>query len=788
MRQAKSVTHSTGVRFESSKTLPLKASTPSVFKMKPPTILSLMIASLAIFPGCRPDKHAAENGGVLEQSIKTAEIPIETEMNPVHGITRSAASFRAQNLGFAGYLPNDIECLMTWYNPSDTIDRLGKSKLWEFLHDQAASPELHSLLGLETTETTEKADHEDGQEVVDAATGSMYERNKNLFQNEVTIAIGTGSARPLGNLVNLLHRLRISFHDDMASLFSGVLERGEPEAQSKAKELSGHPMLEHLLRDEEFRAALSGILDLPPVYLAFSTNPETRQEDIQEINDLMDIIGFLGEMVSSFETSVADSKFSGKVIHGKKIAELLESMRPMIVELLGDVATNLIIEDISHRELVIVSGTIGDYLVLFFGSSQDQFNLVTDVEESLGASEAFQFIDPFMGKDLVAVVHGADKLIDALFEESGISRYAKHAKPDDGHTALQNDPRREADHVSKSRSDDDPGWEGRWMPGLSAIAYFEDGLRIESFGKSNAAGMDHSASSSLGGPVADGGFFIFANLNVDRYNQEAVSDYCENIFDSIRDLTARVFAENAENPDYMRLAEAYDFFESEVGEDLSKIWNTIHGKLNHTLGGGRTWIMDFHGAMPDLPMIPKPLIDHGGFPRLTVLAPVSDRAEFAQAWQEIHEATQRIAEALHEKNPRAPSSLQTIASTHLDLTTWYYPMPFLRDGFRPSITVGESWIAASTCEKHAIHWIQRADSSPHSSNESTVVIDFKELQAFIDRYGAVLQDNSELFDSSETQIQSIRRASMALSELDVLRVIVSHQNGSARSSMHFKFR
>ncbi len=198
-----------------------------------------------------------------------------------------------------------------------------------------------------------------------------------------------------------------------------------------------------------------------------------------------------------------------------------------------------------------------------------------------------------------------------------------------------------------------------------------------------------------------------------------------------------------------------------------------------------------NGGFPAASIISEILLDHANFPRLTFVAPVSDSEGMVHAWKEIHYNTIRILSSLHEQGEELFSDIQPVHSKAHNLSTLHYPVPYLRDGFKPSLTFNESWVAGSTCEMLAIDLIRKAGSDPFDQFGTRglhIRIDFKELQLFLDGYVALLQEHAESLDISDFHIETLRRFSMALMELDLLRLNIREENDVMKSSMHLKVR
>jgi len=192
-----------------------------------------------------------------------------------------------------------------------------------------------------------------------------------LFGTEFTVALGKSTGVQTANLVTLgnrvnYHRMRI-----IAKALVDCAKTGEFSDMADAlSDMDGEELAKGLANDPKAGVALFEKMSMPPFYIAFRTTAEQRQGAAQQLASLTEQISmFAGEISEPAEVEKAGAKFAGQKIVGAKIAEQMGEDRDEMDETLGKETTDQLIAALGKKDLYVVSGTLGDYVVLYIGGS-----------------------------------------------------------------------------------------------------------------------------------------------------------------------------------------------------------------------------------------------------------------------------------------------------------------------------------------------------------------------------------------------------------------------------------
>ena len=780
--------------------------------------------SALIFSACKPKEQAP----AADTTTPAAETPAQTATPtpatptpptptpepPKPQTPAITPAERAAKLGFARHLPADTQCIVSIHNPAQAVKRIKASQLWNVISEVSGAPVMGDDDLLDDLE--EEMDSEQdgaiggaaiggviGEQIPDADTDIVIPDDTDadinaeaptggnpgrLLEREITLAFGQDTANQTKNLLTL-HR-RMSYHQmkSLAQLFAKAAEE-EEVGMLDASEIFSEDMAKSLLTDPQAGTSLFALMSMPPIYAAFLSTPENREADSRDITNNLEMLSMMGDgMVTDVEVQSAGVTFSGKKILGAKIAESMADSRGEASEFMGEETFDKLVAEIAKKNLVILTGAVGDYFVVFIGSSENDLRIAASPEESLAAS-SLAFADPYITKDLLAVVHGSKDLISALVSSAGgfkdmadglrdgISGSTALGDTRDIETLLQLVADKESD-LKKLQS----------AEATQSVFYFEDGLKGESFGGIDYGAIDWNADNRMGDLAKADGVFLFANLSTASSFDKAAIDYYEAIMETAYTIALKVAEKGGEDIDLAQFTQGIQLFDSKFRVELVNIWKALSTDMEDGLGRERAWVIDLNGSVPPIPGIPQPIIDKAKFPRLCLVAPVADRTKLASSWTRINESSTRILGHVSEMMGTQIPMQKPISSDKDGLTTWFFSMPFFNDDFMPSVTVGDDWFATSTSKVHAVDLIKQASESKSSSKGLVFKIDFKAFQTYLKETMPVLTENAEALNMSPDDIGSLSRMPDAIQELDSLELTSRKENGTIHTSFHFKTR
>ena len=316
---------------------------------------------------------------------------------------------RAAKLGFVRHLPQDTEVVLAFHNGTKTVDRVKSSKLWKLVQKQLGAG--IGMAPVDDEEMDDKAPPEaapaDG---ADARCWSGWPSG-----TQFTMALGKSTADQAGNLLTLNRRMGYFQIRSATKTFLAAMKSGDVAALAESFSNGYGPELaKDLLDDPQSGLALVEKAKMPPIYLAFRTREADRAAAAQQVAAMVENVNLLGEMVEPIEIEQSGRKIRG--IQNPRYQGLRHAgRRPR-----GDGGGNGIrqgdqlLAAMAKKDLVVVSGTVGDYVLLFLGGSADDFKLAGDVGQSLAASNALAFTDAYATKELAAVAYGQKEGMDTV--------------------------------------------------------------------------------------------------------------------------------------------------------------------------------------------------------------------------------------------------------------------------------------------------------------------------------------------------------------------------------------
>ena len=679
---------------------------------------------------------------------------------------------RAAKLGFVQYLAPDTEMVMAFHNGMKSAERFKSSKLWQLVAEAT-----HMNPAAEATAEPEEA------------TGPRL-----LLGTEFTLALGKSAGAQGANLLTAYRRMGYFQIRMLAKAFAAAAKSGDFDSMDQAfAEQYGQELFKELLADPESGTALVDRLNLPPLYLAFRTSAGQREAATQQLATLVTNLGLMGsEMVEPVEIETAGQKFAGQKLSGAKISESMAQNREQIEKTLDPAIVDKLLAAIAKKDLVMVSGTLGDYSILFLGSSVEELKLVTAPGQSLLASDSLAFTDAYASKDLAAVIYGQKGAMDQLMaaagglaDMAGALREGLAGSEGLGDTrdleALLRLVGERESALRKLVTNDS----------LGMTAFFEDGLKIESYGGSDNGAVDWKSPNKLASLGDAPDVVMFANMTTEAAYDEKARAYMEALMETAYAVTMKVAEVKIDNEKMARFKDMAQKFDSKFRTDVVALWETLSGDFDGNLGHERACIVDLSGSVPAIPGIPQAVVDAGKFPRISVLAPVTDRAKLAASWQKINASATTILAKISAMTKQEIPMQKPTSSDKDGFTTWFFSMPFFNDDFMPSVTVGDQWFAASTSKNQALDLLRLATKGGPTRTGLYVTLNFKAMQKFSQETLKVLDQNAPaIFGETipSNRMENAGKLAEAMQDMDKLTIHARREGGVLRSSVHFKTR
>lgn len=742
----------------------------------------------------------AEQPGVVEKAVEKVKEAVEEIAKP-----SVSAEERAAKLGFAKHLPANVESLISVHNAAKTGERAKALKFWKLVEDEMGMPAPEGALEPEgalieeapadgaaadaAAPATEAPAAEAAEPAEEAAAGGFD--HKDLWGSEVTIALGDTTGEQFGNLLHLYTRFG---YFQMRHLTKGALQSLKEGGEVEEPEPFNEQMVIDVLNDPEGGVSVIEKLGLPPIYIAAKVDPAKKEEAFQQISSSLGIVGSLGD-VEPVEVEKAGSKFTGYKLSGAKLTENMADARGEMEKSIDPDVVERLFTSIAKKDVVLLSGVVGDYVVLFLGCSTDQLQLAEDVKDSLaGNKDLLGFADDYLSKDIFAWSFGEKQAIQTLVDSAGrLGDTAKGIRDglagEDGlgdtreiESLLQVVIDRE-EALRKFSSVSDSG----------TVAFFEDGLKIESIGGVDQGMIDWKTPTTLSHLGESSDVVFFANVTSDAAYSKTSGEFVEALAETAYAISRKVAALPNENENLAQFKEMSNLFDEKFRTDAVGLWQALSGDLADGLGNESAVVVDVKGTVPAIPGIPQGVVDQGKFPRISIIAPVTDRSKLGASWEKINASTTSILAKVSELSGQQVPMQKPLTSEKNDLTTYFYSLPFFNDDFLPSVTVGDKWFVASTSKLQAVDLVGAAEKGGSGKKGLAVKLNLVTLQSYAKETLKVVDANSEAIfgedlESYQRDKEKIQKVIEALDDYDSLTVHSNRDKDVVRTSIHFKTR
>lgn len=617
---------------------------------------------------------------------------------------------------------------------------------------------------------------------------------------EVTVATGKSTSENLTHLFTAYERFYYFFMRGASRAFAASVKEGDLDSMDRAmQDVFGEQLAKNLLNDPESGIGLIERAKMPPIYVAFRTTKENQQSVADTVGQAIDQMGQMGEVSEAVTIEKAGAKLTGHKIVGSKIVEEMASEREEMENTLGVESTEKLLAVIGKKTLVVASGTIGDYVMIFVGSSEEDFGLIEDPVQSLASSEALAFADAYADKELAVLVYGGKSLIESMLngvKQMGLGLYANGIRDGlsgaeglgetrDLEAMLQMVAEREAALYKLASSD-----------ATGMLAFFDQGLHIESFGGMDGGAIDYQTPCKLAHLGDSPDVAVFINASADAAYDEKALAYYEAIVETAYAAAVKFSELPIEDTNVQQFKETLEMFNQNFRADALTLWDALRGDLGAGLGQESALVVDLKGSMPTFPGLPQAVVDSARFPRATLIMPVTDRAKLKSSWTKINGACTELLGKISEMSGEDIPMQKPISSEKDGYTTWFMSLPFQSNDFIPSVTVGDKWFAAATSKDRALELLGQAEQGGAERTGLWLRVDFTAFQTCAAETLKMLDENAkEIFGDNESNLNQFTSSKElrdqmldAMTDLDSLTVHSRRENGVLRGSIHFKTR
>lgn len=724
-------------------------------------VASMALCGAILLPGCR-DSGTSEASGEVKS---TAEEVVEAVKEAV---TRPSLSpeERAERFGFAAHLPKDTASLMMIQNGNELARQFSETALWRLFCEMVAE--------------------EEGVEVEQELAGQNGKMISGLLGHEIFIATGPGMELQMDNLIELNEITNYYQMRAIARAFAKAVAGGELD--SLEDELGGSPGMEELLGDFGEHMDLIEKVQVPPVLFGLKAPDAAVRGQVEQL--LAQYFPMIASMGEEVEFEKGGASFKGAIFRGESLSAMLEGEREDMEADLGEDATERLLETLKTKDIVLATGAMDDYLLVYLGDSVDSCPVVAGLSDSLLADDAISFVDSYGEVPVVGLLYSSEAMVEGS-GVTGITAMAKGIRDGLDEVPAFGDMREigglldlvgERDQELMAMMDSDR---------LGGIIALDDGLRFELFGGLDNGGLDRESPRRLDGLGEGEGVLLFANWTNDPEHQKVVRATMETLVETAYAITTRVTELGGEELE--EFGEYFKMFDQLLRQDLVGVWDGLR-QVDEGLGTEVAMVVDLEGAVPSLPNVPTPLVEEGSLPRYSIVSPVVDRAKLADGWKAMDGSLRAIAKSLSQAGLGAINLPVPTYSESSGLTTWYYDSIALSDDLKPSVTVNDEWFVMSSSRNQALDLVSKAGSGEGDPG-AWARLDLDVLRQYgtkilgiLDEHGEDLMGSGGDLAEFRAELPRILKLIEASEELEQVTLHAREEAGERRVSLHFDAR
>ena len=749
-------------------------------------IIPFLFTGLLAFIGCNKKSTEPSSESQAKVEVPTPDVS-DAEVSPAQ---------RAAKLGFAQYLPANVSAYSAVINGSSVIDRMWKTPVGAVIKERLEE------------EGVSFDDLSDPQ----AQMSGILQLGAAQYGEDYFVAYGESAPKVSKEVIEFSDR--VSYYAGRVSVYAGnaAVAGKMAEAMNDPKKVFAKP-LKGLPADfiDMFRE-----VDMPSYYQGVKVSGEDSRALVRDqLEAVPNFFSMIEVGVEPLAVERGGAQFEGYKFSGKKMQEELAEgqggMRPMMAPSLQFGMSQQEIDEfiklIEAKTIVALVGEVHGYVVLFMGSSEDDFVLVDDVEDSLCASDKIKFTDDYLDNDLFTYgfsdggmgydLSAIEKICYKLGGSFAKGLSDQLAESDSlGNTqeieVILDNIDKQARGLAAMFKEADAGY----------VAYLEDGIKVEMQGGSNMPQYDMQSAHTLA-PISQGeGQVLFANWATDPQYNEGLMTLIDRFVEvsylmskQVLPLLASRAAADEGNADFIQYNASLQMFDQMFSKDLLDVWQALRTNMAEGLGAETALVIDVNGSLPKVPMLPKAIIEGGKMPRVAYVSTVDDREKLQASWTRLNTALESLLKKASEMTG-AEIPMQVPMSSEKDgLKTWFVPIPFQNDDFVPSVSVSDDLFFATTSKRFAEGLSSLAAKGGGESRQGVWLdVDMKVLHSYAEQWLKLIEENAAEFMSDveledfNANKEMIETTLSALGMMDSLTYHMRQEDGVTRTSMHLKTR
>ncbi len=744
--------------------------------MKRKYFLVPLLAGAVIMSACK-DKSTTDTQDSSTSDSSTGSSATAPAVPAPDPIKPSATpEKRAEKLGFAKHLPKTIVKYDGIFNGKEAFQEFLKTPIGAFVLQRMADE------GVSLEELMESG----------PAAGQIAQYSEEYFT-----AYGSGTGETFDLAMNLLNRFAYYGGRTGVHMADGFVREGDAYQPRGPEEFMNGP----LKGAPKEIVKMFQSFNMPAVYQgAKVSDAEARELVVEQMEQITSLFGMVEEISEAITIKRGENEFNGFKISGAKIAEEIdEDDMEEMQEVFEAEDVSAFRDALSKKSIICVSGTVGDYVILFLGKSEDDFVLAESVSDSMCANEEIVFLDTYLDKKIISLGYSDSKVVEMTgnLEAVGfrlLNSFTKGLGDGLGDAGSLGDTQ-DIEALLGSITEQGEKLVGMFNAAdLGYVVYIEDGLKAEGFGGGNMPSIDFSKEHSLASLGDGDNTLLFANWTSNEAYNEAVMEYIDSVGETAYLLTKRVAALDIDDGDFRDFKQGVEMFDKAFQSDAVELWKALRGDLAAGLGAESALVMDVNGALPKIPNVPDVILKEGKMPRIGYVSTVDDRAKLQSSWTRVNTSAENILKTISEMAGEEIPMQVPMSSEKDGLKTWFVPIPFQNDDFVPSVSVSDELFFVSTSKTFSEGLAERFKTGSKSGRKGAWLhVDFKVLNGFAKQWLALVEKNVEEIIPNESgradfteNKPMIDEALKVFGSLDTLTLNARKEGGRTRVSLHLK--
>lgn len=722
-------------------------------------LLSLPLCLLSVRGDEAPPSAGSVVAGVVDPIVEEIAEAVAPAMT---------AEERAAKLGFAAHLSPDSDLFMALYDGSGMVRGLADLDVWEFIR-----------------KVVKEEEGVDPEEQIAGVTSQV----ESVLGTELFLAFGPGSADQYGVLNEL--SVATTYYQFRAMARSMARGAAEGDLEQGVEDLDNPEWLGEFARDIGRFMPVIEKAQFPPVIAGLRITDEEQMGVFEQ--QLRDVLGMFGEAGEAVDFEKGGAKFAGSLFKGGMLADAAADDREEMDAMIGEENVDRILASLRQKQLVVCVGRLDDYLLLYFGSSEEACPLVDDLGGSLAADDRISFIDGFKDSPVHGVVYGSEGMMQEMIISS-LKQMAEGCR--DGIQGVDGlgETRELVALLDMVGEREQALLDLYKAETLGAVISVDQGVRFDLFGGTVSGAVDYESPHRLASLGEGENVLLFANWTNDREYNERASELIELLVEVGYAAVGKIAALEVEDDSLAEFKAGFQMFDGMFREDVVKLWNGLSA-LDSGLGNEAALIADVGAGFPPVPGVPEGVVKDGRFPRMAVVAPVEERARLKESWTMVDESLRSMLGKVNEMGDMKLHMPSPTNSQADDIVTWYFDALAFSDDLKPSVTVSDEWFVASTSKPQALELMKTAGTGDVVRRGLWMKLDLAVLRGYAGDLLKLADENRDEIFSSESDLASFREALPKIMEglesLEEFEAVTIHERreaGRRQATLHFHLR